>query len=182
MKKIVTLLFLLCSLCLASQCLAYSLTLSPQSQTINLGQTATIDINLLLNPGEELFGFNFALSYDPAIIKFENLLFNNGLSSNYLTGFTGPSGQYPDLVTFDGALTDVPAISGNLTPLASVSFTGISAGTSLLSLTGSVLDFNGFSEIPLGATGSVSPVPEPATCMLVGLGMSGLALLRRRKH
>lgn len=180
MKKFITLLTLLCSLIITTQGMAYSLSLSPQSQIINLGETTTLDVNLLLNPGEVLFGFNFALAYDPAVLKFENLYFNSSQLQDYLTGFTPPTAQNPNLVTFDGALAGAIGQNADLTPLASLSFTGLSAGMSSLSLEGSVLDFNGSSEIPLSASGSIAPVPEPGTWMLIGSSLAGLSCLRRR--
>ncbi len=180
MKKIVSLLCLLCSLTVACQSYGYSLSLSPQSQPIGVGETANVDVNLLLNPGEELFGFNFALTYDPAVVEFQNLSFNAAQLQDYITGFTAPSGQDPDLVTFDGALFGFAPITGDITPLASLSFIGLTGGGSPFNLTGSVLDFNSLSEIALNATGNIAPVPEPGTFILLGSCLSGLAFLRKK--
>lgn len=182
MKKIISLLCLLCSLAVACQGHAYSLSLQPQTQQIGLGETAQVDVNLLLSPGEELFGFNFALTYDPAVLGFQNLVFNNSQLQDYITGFTAPSGQYPDLVTFDGALFGFSPATGDITPLASLSFTGLAVGNSPLNVSGFVLDLNGFSEIALSANGNIAPVPEPGTFMLLGCCLTGLALLRKKLY
>lgn len=180
MKRLLALLTMFCALITAGQCMAYSLSLTPSAQTVGLGHNASVDVNLLLNPGEELFGFNFAMTFDPAVLRFDHLLFNTTQLQDYITGYDHPTGQTPDLVTFDGALAGPLGQTSDIVPLASLKFTGIATGTSLLNVNGSVLDFQGISEIPLSASASISPVPEPGTMMLIGSGLSGLAFLRRK--
>lgn len=184
MKKSL-LLCLFALLVLAGQAQAYSLSLNTGSN-IAVGDTARVDVNLALSQGEELFGYNFALSFDPSIFSFDQLSPPPGLLKNYLTGFTPPGLADRGLLTFDGALLEFPPASTNLT-IASLFFTGLATGTSPLAITGSVLDLNGLDEIPLSADGSItvngpSVVPEPATLLLLGSGLAGLCFRNRNRR
>jgi hypothetical protein len=84
MKKIITLLTMLFSFMLSAQAMAYSVSLTPNTQTIQQGGAGQVDVNLMLNQGEELFGFNFGLTFNPTILAFQNLIFSPVLA-DYLT-------------------------------------------------------------------------------------------------
>ncbi|MBT1071812.1 cohesin domain-containing protein [Pelotalea chapellei] len=185
MKKIITLLCLLCCIALAGQAMAYTVSLTPASQTIQTGGSGQVDVNLMLTSGEELFGFNMALSFDPSILKFDNLSFGALINANYLAGFTPPSGT-DNLVTFDGGLLASGGVTSNVIPLASLFFTGIASGTSSLTLEGAVLDFNALSEVLVADLASINvgsaaaPVPEPAACLLVLVALTCILFVRKR--
>ncbi|KAF0220383.1 MAG: hypothetical protein FD174_1284 [Geobacteraceae bacterium] len=180
MKKFVYLLSLLCSLALAGQAMAYSVSLTPASQTILVGDSAQVDVNLAVGSTESLFGFNFALTFAPAILGFNDLLFNPVLS-NYITGFDPPTADTPDQVTFDGALDLGTALTNGAFTLATLSFTGIGVGISPLDLTGTVLDLDPATGlVDVAASGRVEVVPEPGTFLLLGAGLAGLYGFRRK--
>ncbi len=174
MRKIALLFIALCILALSGRAMAYSISLTPASQTIGVGQSATAHVNLSVTGQEQLFGFNFGLAYDPAVLSFNNLAFGPALSG-YLTGFTPPSAG-SGLVTFDGALDlfSTTGLTAGTYKLASVFFEGIGQGTSPLALSGEVLDMDPQANlVPLRADASVT-VPEPGMMLLFGLGVAGL--------
>lgn len=173
----ITLLFLVAS----GQALAYSISLSPSTQTIGVGNSAFVNVDLSIDSTEELFGFDFDLGFDPNILSFNDLWFSQALSG-YVTGFDSPSPAVPDVVAFNGAL-DLFSISG-LTDgdftLATLSFTGINPGAGALNLSGDILDFNAADLLPVSATAAVNVVPEPGTALLLGLGLAGIFGFRKK--
>lgn len=185
MKKCISLFALFCFLAVAGQAMAYSISLAPSTQTIDVGNAASINIDLSIAPQEELFGFDFDLAFDPSVLSFNNLSVHSALSG-YLTGYTAPSAGSPGLVTFDGAL-DLFSIAGltqGTYTLASLSFDGIGQGSSTVDLTGDVLDLNPASGlVPVSATASVTTasVPEPGSMLFLGMGLAGFAALRRAR-
>ena len=85
-----------------------------------------------------------------------------------------------------------PACKEDSFTLARVSFTGLAHGLSPLTLSNLILsNWNGEStlegvehvngEICVGEGGCEKPVPEPGTLALLGLGMLGMGLTRRRR-
>lgn len=184
MKKSLILLIAICFLALTGQAMAYSISLTPASQTIGMGETAATSVNLSITGQEQLFGFNFGLTFDPGILNFKNLSFGSALS-DYLTGFTPPSAGSPGLVTFDGALDlfSTTGLSEGTYTLANLFFDGSGAGAGTQTLSGDVLDMAPESRlVPLNAAAdvTVTPVPEPGIMVLFGVSMAGLAAFRRK--
>lgn len=180
MKRIFCMLSLVCILLSGGQTLAYSISISPGSQTIATGSPVQVNVNLLFDPGEELFGFNLTLGFNPDVLRFDDLVFGSALAADYLSGFTAPSPGSDNLVTLDGALLSDTRATASISPLASLYFTGVGTGDSPLELSGSVLNFNSFAEAQVSAASNVfvndaaAPVPEPAACLLLLCGLAGV--------
>lgn len=180
MKKLIYVLALFCFVVVTGQAMAYSVSLTPSVQTIGSGGTALINVDLSVGATEALFGFDFDLGFNSAVLGFNNLSVNSVLS-DYVTGYDQPSAGNPDLVTFDGALdlSGTNMLTDGTFTLATLSFTGLGPGSSPLNLSGTVLDINPDTFlVPVGATGTVN-VPEPGILLLVGMGIAGLAGFRK---
>jgi hypothetical protein len=169
-------------LALATSAHAATLTITPDKSTYQVGETITLSVF-----GDSEGGVD--------ILVYGRLLFNSGL-----TAYLGSSQQ--GLTTFNGFFTWV---NGSLTgspgfadafnqsccqssapvdgPLfAEVSLRATAPGTltyawDLVSVENG-LHFFGLTNAP---GGSVTIVPEPATALLLGLGLLGIALGARRR-
>lgn len=186
MKKLLCLLCLLTVLTLAGPAGAYSLAFSPVNQSVTVGAPVAVDVMLTLDstavPPEELWGFDFAISFNSAILAFNNITFGTHLAL-FFPDFS--YGSDPNLFTFNGIIDflDTPLTGGPFS-LGTISFSALGTGTSPLNLTGQL----GIGAALAGAaaqgnidvTAPPAPVPEPGTALLFGLGLVGLAGARRK--
>lgn len=196
MKRIIFIV-LIATVAMASQALGYTLTFTPATQNIRFGETATVNLNLALDGQETLQGFNFTLGFDSTILQlasFSSVLTSidtsvpgeySGIFDNYFGGFTYQPGINPDQLGFNGffPMTPLTPADGTFT-LASVDFTGINLGTSPVTLTGDLDlgmdDLGNFLYYSINESVDVNVVPEPGTCLLLGLGLAGLIGFRKK--
>lgn len=161
---------------------------------VSVGWTASVGVGIAgLGDGAALSlgSFELEVGYDPALLRFEGLVFGdqldflfNGAGDSARTVVAGLPGRvvlgefsFEDL--FDLEDFQAPAFV-----LASLRFTGLNPGAAGLSLnpTGSGLLDSAFSSIVPAAVNGVSAtvVPIPASSALALLGMAGLAWRIRR--
>lgn len=197
MKKLLCVLSLLAIVAVTGQAMAYSVSLTPATQTIGPGGIATVNVDLALTPAEVLNGFNLAFSFNSstvALTSFASPLL--GVANvvqdpsqytadfvNYIGGVTYLANIDADNVYFNGFLVPpAPPLTGAFT-LASLTFTGTTLGQSTFNLTGD-LDLGNPLLDPVDAfgavTGDVNVTPEPGTFLLLGLGLAGLVGYRRK--
>jgi PEP-CTERM motif len=184
----------------------------PSTQTIALGGTATVDIVLSgLAAGETVGAFSFLLGFNNSILGTPDSFVANpdnkmgAVPLDASPGFAAGGGSPLSVFYFaDGVISEpaLKALEGTGFRLATVAFTGLSEGSSPLTLSISPLagvflsDYSGLGVVPATAVnGSVcvdnpatpgnpcgpSAIPEPATLSLLVAGLGAVVARRRRR-
>ncbi len=175
---------------------AITVSINPATQTIGTGGTASIDI-IVSDLTDPVGGFSLTLTFDDSLLSGDSFINDpdgkmGALPLDLSGGFSGGS---LDLFFVADAAEDEGSLSGlqgGSFTLARVNFTGLAHGLSPLTLSNLILsNWNGEStlegvehvngEICVGEGGCEKPVPEPGTLALLGLGMLGMGLTRRRR-
>lgn len=194
MKKISYILIVLFSVVLfCGHVEAVTLSLNPSSQSILPVGTAILDLEIagLTDGGPDSLGaFSLDILYDPVILSFTSAVFGPFLGDTDPLAFETDffvDDLTPGVVSlgetsflFDFELDELqPASFG----LATLSFTGLTAGFSNLVMQNVVLsDALGFViSDRIIENASVSVVPEPATILLLAGGMAGLGVFGRKR-
>lgn len=121
---------------------AVSLSLTPTNQTVFLGDTITLEVQIsdlgdFTSPS--LSGFDLDLSYNAAILSFNNVDFGSFLDTSGLGTFTDVNTDTPGIVNFAEVSFDDASDLNTTQPdnfvLAQLNFTAISTGISSLNLT-----------------------------------------------
>ena len=172
----------------------------PSDQTINVGDPATIDIIVSGLDGVTgpVGGFSFNLVFNGVVLT--GVSYTNdpdtkmgALPLDLSNGFTGGAGSPLDIFfAADASETEatLAASQGASFRLTNVEFAGAANGLSLLTLTDVVLsNWDGTEtldgvEVQNGRIcvgGNCAQAPEPATLLLLGSALGGLAIIRRRR-
>ena len=173
-------------------------SIAPSDQTINVGDPASIDI-IVSGLTDPVGGFSFNLVFNGIVLT--GVTYANdpdgkmGAASLDLSdGFTGGSGSPLEIFFVADASEDEAGLSGLQGAsfiLATVDFMGAANGLSLLTLTDVVLsNWNGESTLAgvevnngqICVGGDCEGIPEPATLLLFGGALGGLAIIRRRRQ
>ena len=196
MKKIfyicVTLLTLL--LFFVTPSCAILIGFDPVSQSVPVGDPT--DVALVISglgdgSAPSLGIFDVDISFDSTILDFNSVAFGDPLLGDQLDllGFGSITFFTPGLGSvnlFELSLDDLFTLdsmqAGSFT-LATLTFNTLAVGTSSLDISiNSLGDASGFSLDADLQSGSISPVPEPASILLLTSGIIGMGLFGRKRY
>lgn len=171
----------------------------PSLTSVTAGQSFSVDITI--TSVTDLFAYQFDLLFDPTVLQATNVLDGGFLTSGGGASLFGG----PFAVVFDnslGILTILDLLTGPAPPASGVTGTGtvvtiqfdaggsgmpsltnlVLSGLILEDSTGAFISGQGFgASVDVTApTGGGTPVPEPATFLLVGLG-AAVAFAKARR-
>jgi hypothetical protein len=167
---------------------AATISFSPVTQNVNIGDTAFVDLVISgLDLDEEVGSFDVDVTYNDSVVGFVGYTLGSGL---------GTGADIIDLSLGDlGGLIDIAVLSlldeldlgplqGASFVLARLEFTALANGVSPLVYAQSIFADGAGLELDVDTdTGAirVGEVPEPVSLLLFGAGAAALAIRRRRQ-
>lgn len=169
------------------------LTFSPLNQTVDLGNTASVDVMVTGLSGEYVGTYDFSVNWDATLLSLQSLVFSDGLDGplDSISGSVGGPGTVNAFEVSLGSLLNQDGVSPF--KLFTLGFDTLAAGTSALTLAGNISPGNGFLGDALGEllqaeteAGSITinprttAVPEPGSLIMMLLAGCAIAVARRQ--
>lgn len=149
---------------------------------------STIGLDVAIADIADLYAYQFTLSFNASLFQAsgasEGAFLGTGGATFADNGLVDNAGGTISFVyaTLLGAL---PGVSGS-GMLAHFTFDVVGAGSGVFALSDVVFLDSGFGDLAPQVQGltveAYNPVPEPSAWCLLGIGMAGLAVLRRRRR
>lgn len=159
-----------------------SVSASPSPGVVGSNVTVSVQVTDIV----DLYGFQYSLAFNPSILQASSVSegsFLSGGGSTFFGGGTTDNIGGSISLTFNSLLGAVPGVSGSGT-VAQVVFNVVAAGSTTLGLSDVLFLDSALAQITLPAQGGsliTTAVPEPSAALMLGLGLAGVAMLRRRK-
>ena len=201
LKSSQMLILLLTGILLHSPAQAITVTVDPVILNVALGNHAIVGIMIYgyapgLPANIAIGSYDFNINYNPAVLGFKSLVFGSSLGNptNSVTSYSNNSVSGVLTISETSSLSpnELYALQGQYWPIdsfiaATVQFDTLDKGVSPLSIDINSLltERGGNFDATYSDPGSVtvnSAVPEPSTFLLLGVGVAGLAFMRRRKQ
>ena len=171
--------------------LAITIGFEPVSQIVPVGEPVSVDLVIsgLGDYSEPSLGsFDLNITYDTAILDFTGYTLGSYLGDISLWEAVDDSWGETTPGTINLAevsllsVSELDALQPSSFPLATLTFDTLTIGTSSLDISITALA-DAYGD-PLSAdvqSGNISPVPEPASFILIGFGLGGIGISRRKK-
>jgi hypothetical protein len=159
------------------------LSISASPDPALIGAPVVLDVQL--GGVLDLYAYQFSLSFDPSILQATDVSSGSLLGTGGATFFSGgtiDNAAGTISLVFDTLLGPVAGVSGSGV-LAQLTFNVTAAGTTALGFANTLFLDSGLDTINVQVNdGMLTAVPEMSTWLYLGLGLVGLAALRRRQQ
>lgn len=190
LKKCLLLVFVLFVglILITSSVYAITLSFDPFVSSIGIGELIDIDIVISELGLDKLSTFDFYINYDESILYFDGYMLGGELGNIFLGDALDLSWGDLGGGTINLAELSMPWADLSSQPdsfiLATASFTGSSIGTCDLSFSDIILGDEGggllSTALNVASVTVTAPIPEPATCLLLLLGLIGMVGIKKR--
>lgn len=144
---------------------------------------STVDLSVLIDGASDLYAYQFSLSFDPAVLR------ATAVTEGAFLGTGGATYGGYDVIdngtgkvsfVFNTLLGPTAGVSGS-GALAHIRFDVIGYGTTPLAFGDGIFLDSNLADVAVTYTAApLAAVPEPGTWLMLGVGLAGLATLRRR--